>query len=191
MPNFNIDSVLIASHIVVALQQVVSRNADPKMPSVLSFGRIIADGATNVIPDTVKLEGTFRTMDEVWRARAKELIGKIAKGTAEAMGGSCEVNILHGYPYLENHPELTHRSRKQAEEYLGKENVVDLDIWMAAEDFAFYSQKVDACFYRLGVRNEAKGITSGVHTTTFDIDEDALEVGSGLMAWLAVNELNS
>jgi len=191
MPNLNIDPVLIASHIVVALQQVVSRNADPKMPSVLSFGRIIAEGATNIIPNTVKLEGTFRTMDEKWRAHAKQLILRIANGTAEAMGGSCEVNILHGYPYLENHPELTNRTKMQAEAYLGKENVLDIDIWMAAEDFAFYSQKVDACFYRLGVRNEAKGISSPVHTTTFDIDEDALEVGSGLMAWLAVNELQA
>jgi amidohydrolase len=190
MPNLNIDPILIASHIVVAMQQVVSRNADPKMPSVLSFGKVTAEGATNVIPDIVKLEGTFRTMDEKWRARAKELINKIAKGTAEAMGGSCEVNILHGYPFLENHPELTSRTKKQAEAYLGKENVLDLDVWMAGEDFAFYSQKVDACFYRLGVRNEAKGIISQVHTPTFDIDEDALEVGAGLMAWLTVNELN-
>ena len=190
MPNLNIDPVLIASHIVVALQQVVSRNADPKMPSVLSFGRVSAEGATNVIPSKVELAGTFRTMDEKWRARAKELIHNIANGTAEAMGGSCEINILHGYPYLENHPELTRRTKMQAEDYLGEENVMDLDIWMAAEDFAFYSKKVNACFYRLGVGNEAKGINSPVHTATFDIDEDALEVGSGLMAWLAVNELN-
>lgn len=191
MPDQLIDPVLIASHIIVALQQVISRNADPKTPSVLSFGKVVADGATNVIPEQVKLEGTFRTMDEKWRARAKELINRIAKGTAEAMGATCEVNILHGFPYLENHPELTSRTRAHAEEYLGKDQVVDLDLWMAAEDFAFYSQQVDACFYRLGVRNESKGITSPVHTPTFDIDEDALEVGSGLMAWLAVSNLRS
>ncbi len=190
MPNLNVDPVLIASHIVVALQQVVSRNADPKTPSVLSFGKVTAEGATNIIPDMVKLEGTFRTMDEKWRAHARELILKIANGTAEAMGGSCEIKILRGYPYLMNNPELTSRTRRQAEDYLGKENVLDLDIWMAAEDFAYYSEKVDGCFYRLGVRNEAKGIKSPVHTSTFDIDEDALEVGAGLMAWLAVNELN-
>jgi amidohydrolase len=132
MPDQLIDPVLIASHIIVALQQVISRNADPKTPSVLSFGKVVADGATNVIPEQVKLEGTFRT-----------------------------------------------------------DQVVDLDLWMAAEDFAFYSQQVDACFYRLGVRNESKGITAPVHTPTFDIDEDALEVGSGLMAWLAVSNLRS
>jgi len=191
MPDLSVDPVLIASHIVVALQQVVSRNADPKIPTVLSFGKVIANGATNIIPGEVKLEGTFRTLDEEWRAKAKQLITRIAQGTAESMGGTCEVNIMHGFPYLENDPELTKRSRKSAEEFLGKENVLDLDLWMAAEDFAFYSQRVGACFYRLGVRNEAKGITSSVHTPTFDIDEDALKVGAGLMAWLAVQELNS
>ena len=191
MPNQVIDPVLITSHIIVALQQVISRNADPKTPSVLTFGKVIANGATNVIPDEVKIEGTFRTLDEEWRARAKQLITKIAKGTAEAMGAECQVNILHGFPYLENNPELTGRAKSYAEEFLGKENVLDLDLWMAAEDFAFYSQMVDACFYRLGVRNEAKGITSPVHTPTFDIDEQALEIGAGLMAWLAVRELGN
>ena len=191
IPNQVIDPVLITSHIIVALQQVISRNADPKTPSVLTFGKVIANGATNVIPDEVKIEGTFRTLDEEWRARAKQLITKIAKGTAEAMGAECQVNILHGFPYLENNPELTGRARSYAEEFLGKENVLDLDLWMAAEDFAFYSQMIDACFYRLGVRNEAKGITSPVHTPTFDIDEQALEIGAGLMAWLAVRELGN
>ncbi len=189
-PHLNVDSVLIASHLIVALQQVVSRHADPKVPSVLSFGKVIAEGATNIIPNEVKLEGTFRTMDEPWRAKAKELIQKIAHGVVESMGGICEINILKGFPYLKNNPEFTRLAKKAAEDYLGVENVVDLDVWMAAEDFAFYSQEIDACFYRLGVRNEAKGITSSVHTPTFDIDEDALEVGSGLMAWLAIQELN-
>ncbi len=118
-------------------------------------------------------------------------IKKLAHSVSEGMGGSCEVKILKGYPYLQNHPQLTQRTRKGAEEYMGKENVVDLDLWMAAEDFAFYTLKLDACFYRLGVRNEEKGIISNVHTSTFDIDENALEIGPGLMAWLALNELNN
>ena len=189
-PHLNVDAVLIASHIIVALQQVVSRHADPKVPSVLSFGKVVAEGATNIIPNEVKLEGTFRTMDEEWRAKAKELIHQIANGVAASMGGTCEINILKGFPFLENHPQFTHRAREAAEEYLGAENVVDLDVWMAAEDFAFYSQEIDACFYRLGTRNEAKGIVSSVHTPTFDVDEAALEIGSGMMAWLATQELN-
>lgn len=188
-PDRNIDPVLIASHIIVALQQIVSRHATPTIPSVLSFGKVIAEGATNIIPDEVKIEGTFRTLNEKWRREAKAKMKKMAEGIAEAMGGSCDFHILDGYPYLYNNELLTRRSRQFATEYVGEENVLDLDIWMAAEDFAFYSQEIDACFYRLGVRNESKGIISNVHTPTFNIDEDALEIGSGLMAWLAINEL--
>jgi amidohydrolase len=189
MPEMNIDPVLIASHIIVALQQIISRNASPKVPSVLSFGKVIANGATNVIPNEVTMEGTFRTMDEEWRAAAHQKMKKMAECIAEGMGGSCDFNIQHGYPYLENHPEFTRLCKQAAIEYLGEENVVDLDLWMAGEDFSYYSQQTDACFYRLGTRNEAKGITSGVHTPTFNIDENALQIGAGLMAWLAVSAL--
>jgi len=189
MPENLVDPVLIASHILVALQQVVSRNASPKIPSVISFGKIEANGATNVIPNSVYIEGTFRTLNEEWRAKAKEQIVKIATGIAEGMGGKVEIDIKHGYPYLVNEPLLTQKLKNAAISFMGKENVIDLDIWMAAEDFAFYSHEVDACFYRLGTRNEEKGIISGVHTPTFDIDEAALETGSGLLAWLAITEL--
>lgn len=190
MPEYNIDPVLIAAHIIVAMQQIVSRHASPKTPSVLSFGKVVAEGATNVIPNEVKIEGTFRTMDEAWRKSAHQKMIKLAEGMAESMGGSCEFKILNGYPFLKNEPELTKRAKHQAIAYLGEENVVDLDLWMAAEDFAYYSQNIDACFYRLGVRNEEKGIISSVHTPTFNIDEGALEIGAGLMAWLAVQELS-
>jgi amidohydrolase len=188
-PQQNIDPVVITSHIIIALQQIVSRIADPKLPSVLSFGKVIANGATNVIPNEVKLEGTFRTMDETWRAQAHQKMKKMAEGIAEAMGGSCDFNIVNGYPFLVNEEKLTESVRAYAEDYLGKENVEDLDIWMAAEDFAYYSQAADACFYRLGTRNEQKGITSSVHTPTFDIDENALSVSTGLMAYIAVKQL--
>ena len=190
MPHLNIDPVLISAHIITSLQQLVSRMANPAIPCVLSFGKVIANGATNVIPNEVKMEGTFRTMDEKWRAEAHQKMKKLAEGIAESMGGSCEFDIHHGYPFLKNNPEVTARAKQAAIAYLGEDKVVDLDIWMAAEDFAFYSQEVPATFYRLGVRNEAKGITSSVHTPTFNIDEEALEIGSGLMAWLALEELN-
>ena len=189
MPDRNVDPVLIASHIIVALQQIVSRQADPKMPTVLSFGRVIAEGATNVIPNEVQFEGTFRTMNEAWRATAHQRMKKLAESIAEGMGGSCDFEIRRGYPFLKNSPELTRRARQYAVDFLGNENVVELDLWMAAEDFAYYTQEVDACFYRLGTGNEARGITSSVHTPTFDIDEDALETGVGLMSWIAVQEL--
>ncbi len=190
MPHLNIDPVLITSHIIIALQQIVSRNANPIMPSVLSFGKIIANGATNIIPNEVKLEGTFRTLDEAWRSKSHELMIKMATGIAESMGGSCEFRIDRGYPFLYNDESLTQQAKQNAIDYLGADNVLDIDIWMAAEDFSFYSQQMPACFYRLGTRNEAKGIISSVHTPTFDIDETALEIGCGLMAWQAVCALN-
>jgi amidohydrolase len=190
-PQQNIDPVVITSHIIIALQQIVSRVADPRIPSVLSFGKVTANGATNVIPNEVQLEGTFRTMDEVWRKQAHAKMKKMAEGIAEAMGGTCEFNIVVGYPFLVNEDKLTQQARAYAEEYLGKENVVDLDIWMAAEDFAYYSQAADACFYRLGTGNEVLGITSAVHTPTFNIDEKALNLSTGLMAYIALRRLGN
>ncbi|MEO6522567.1 MAG: M20 family metallopeptidase [Mucilaginibacter sp.] len=190
-PQQNVDPVIITAHILVALQQVVSRMAQPSIPSVLSFGKVIANGATNVIPNEVYLEGTFRTMDEVWRKEAHKKMKKMAEGIAESMGGSCDFNIMHGYPFLINEPRLTAATRSHAEDYLGKENVLDLDIWMAAEDFAYYTQVADSCFYRLGTRNEERGIISSVHTPTFDVEEKALEVSTGLMAYLALKELGN
>jgi len=190
-PQQNIDPVVITSHIIIALQQIISRVADPKTPSVLSFGKVIANGATNVIPNEVYLEGTFRTMDEDWRAKAHEKMKKMAEGIAEAMGGSCDFNIVRGYPFLINEEVLTADARAYAEDYLGKENVLDLDIWMAAEDFAYYSQVSDACFYRLGTGNISRGITSSVHTPTFDVDEDSLRLSTGLMTYIALKQLGN
>ena len=190
MPDICIDPILIASHIIVAMQQIISRNKNPRLPSVLTFGKIEGLGATNIIPDEVKIQGTFRAMDEEWRADGLAKMKKLAEGMAEAMGGTCVFEVLKGYPFLKNNPALTRRMKEAAIEYMGKEQVIDLDIWMAAEDFAWYTHHVDACFYRLGTRNDARGIISGVHTPTFDIDEQALEIGPGLMAWLAITELN-
>ncbi|WP_044200240.1 M20 metallopeptidase family protein [Dyadobacter tibetensis] len=189
-PHQLVDPVLMASHIIVALQQIISRNRNPANPSVLSFGRFIADGVTNVIPNEVTIQGTWRCMDEEWREDGLRKMKKMAELIAESMGGSCDFQIVKGYPFLKNHPELTRRVRAAAGEYMGEENIVNLDLWMAGEDFAFYSQVVDSCFYRLGTRNEARGIVSGVHTPTFDIDESALQISTGLMSWLAIAELS-
>lgn len=188
-PQENIDPVVIMAHIIIALQQIVSRNADPRIPTVLSFGKVIADGATNVIPNEVIVHGTFRTLDEVWRNSAKEKMKKMAESIAEGMGGSCDFNIVNGYPFLVNEEKLTASVKQNLVNYMGAENVIDLDIWMAAEDFAYYSQVSDACFYRLGTGNKEKGITSSVHTPTFDIDESALKISTGLMAYSAIKEL--
>jgi len=190
-PHQNIDPVLITSHIIVALQQIVSRMADPMLPTVLSFGKVIANGAINVIPDEVYIEGTFRTLDEKWRDEAHVKIKTMAETIAKSMGGSCEFNIVRGYPPLVNEKRLTEHVRSFAEDYLGKENVLDLDVWMAAEDFAYYSQAANSCFYLLGVGNKEKGITSSLHTPTFNIDENALTLSTGLMAYIALKQLGN
>lgn len=186
--------ILIASKILIDLQANFMENTmkkDLAIPTVLAFGKMTANGATNVIPAEVRIEGTFRTMNEKWREEAHSTIRNIAMKIAEAMNGTCEVDIQRGYPFLVNDDIVTERAKKSAEEYLGKENVIDLELRMTAEDFAWYSQLMPACFYRLGTANKTRGITSGVHTSTFDIDEAALKTGMGLMAWLALRELGA
>jgi len=174
MPHKCDDTVLIASHIVVALQQIVSRHADARTPTVLSFGRMIAEGATNIIPSEVHIEGTFRTMNEEWRAKAKQLITEIAQNTAMGMGAKCEVEIRHGYPFLVN-------------AYLDTERVEDMEIRMTTEDFGFYSQRYPSCFYRFGVKKEKSG---GLHTSGFQAEDNSLATSMGTMAFLAIDYLN-
>lgn len=190
-PHQNIDPVMIAAQILVSLQQVVSRMANPTLPTVLSFGKVIANGAINVIPDEVYMEGTFRTLDEDWRAEAHARMKKIAESIAESMGGTCDFNITKGYPFLINEEKLTEQVSVFAGEYLGKDNIEEIDIWMAAEDFAYYSQASDSCFYLLGVGKKGKGVPYSLHTPTFDIDENALVTSIGLMAYIAVNRLGN
>ncbi|MEM7162922.1 MAG: M20 family metallopeptidase [Bacteroidota bacterium] len=186
LPHRNIDPVLISSHIIVGLQQLISRKARPDIPSVLSFGKIIGLGATNVIPDHVTLEGTFRTVNENWRDEAHKLISDIAQGIASSMGGKCELEIKKGYPCLINNEKLTAQNIEAAKHYLGEENVEELSIRMTAEDFSFFAQEVPGCFYRLGTANSSEGINAPVHNARFNIDEEALKIGPGLMAWLAI-----
>jgi amidohydrolase len=189
-PEQLVDPIVIASYIVVALQQIVSRNANPIIPTVISFGKISGEGRTNIIPDKVTIEGTVRTYDESWRKAIHEKITHMASSIATAMGGSCEVRISHGYPFLENNVQLTSKIREWSAEYLGEKNVVDLDARMTSEDFAYFANEIPSCLYRLGIRNEQKGIVSNLHTNTFDVDEHCLQTGMGLMAWIAINRLN-
>lgn len=188
MPHECRDAILAASQTVVALQQVSSRLAPPHIPTVLSIGKFQSEGgATNVLPEKINLEGTFRTMDESWRKQAHQLIAHIVADTCKSYQCEGETTIVSGYPCLVNEPALTQQVRKAMVAYMGQENVVELPLRMTGEDFAFYGQHIPACFYRLGTGNHAKGITSAVHTPTFDIDESALETGMGLMAWLAIS----
>ncbi|MDX2362144.1 MAG: M20 family metallopeptidase [Crocinitomicaceae bacterium] len=181
-PHECIDPIYIGANMITSMQQIVSRQCDPTVPCVLSFGHFEALGATNVIPSTAYLKGTFRTMNEPWRAEALELIEKSANDIAKANGGTVTVEISKGYPYLENDPATTAKMRATAIETLGADKVEELPIRLTAEDFSYYSQEIPVCFFRLGVRNEERGITYGVHHPKFDIDENALITGVQMMA---------
>lgn len=189
IPHLAVDAVLVASHIIVAMQQIVSRHQNPALHSVLSFGKITGNGATNVLPPSVEIQGTFRTVDEEWRAVAHEKIKKLATGIAESMGATIDIEIRKGYPFLLNDETLAELCIEGAKSYLGESHVESLELWMAAEDFSYYSQEVPSLFYRLGTRNMEKGTHYNVHHPSFDIDEDALEIGAGLMATLAIKAL--
>lgn len=191
MPHDCVDPIAVTAQMISALQQVVSRQLDPTVPALLTFGSIHGGSATNIIPNEVTLKGTFRCMNEKWRNIAHEKMYKMAVGIVESMGGTCDFQIKRGYPCLHNDEVLTGRVRDFAKTYMGEENVVELPIRMTSEDFSYYSQEMPAAFYRLGTGNIAKGITSPVHTNTFNIDEDALRIGMGLMSWLAIKELES
>lgn len=183
-PHQNIDPVAISAQLIVTLQSLVSRMADPRIPTVLSFGQVVANGAVNIIPDEVKLAGTLRTLDSDWRLAAHEKIRHMTQSTVAALGGTCTVDIVLGYPVLYNDHALTAALEARAVEFLGQDNVVPLDVWMAAEDFAYYAEQVPSCFYRIGVNSQ-----SGLHTPTFLLDEEALRTSVGLMVFLVCRTL--
>jgi amidohydrolase len=183
-PHATTDTILVASHLVVALQQVISRNRNPFSPSVLSITSFQGGYTTNVIPSEVKLMGTFRAMDEDWRFQAHDIIRKISTELVHSMGAELDLHIDIGYPTVYNNEALNEKARAQARLLMGHEHVEETELRMGAEDFGYYSQVIPGCFYRLGVMNAAKGITAGVQTPVFNIDESAIEIGMGMMAWL-------
>lgn len=187
-PELFINPLMIASKILTELEKYFLDYKPSDSPSVLTFGRIIGEGRTNIVPDKVFIEGTFRAYDERWRSKAHEGIIKTAAAVAESSKGSCEVRIDCGYPVLINNDELTEKTKQLAIEFLSSKNVVDLEMRMTAEDFAYFAQKVPSVFYRFGVRNELRNITSNLHTSIFDIDEESLKTATGLMAWIAINQ---
>ena len=190
MPHQAVDPIVITAQVITALQQLVSRETDPTLPVVLTFGRIESEGgATNIIPNAVRLQGTLRTLDEGWRRELHRRLRRTAEGIATALGGAATMDIHHGYPFLKNDEALTRWAHDEARQLLGEERVVDLPIRMTGEDFAFYTHHLPACFYRLGVAGPGLA-GSAVHTDTFDVDERCLQTGSALLAWFALRRLS-
>lgn len=179
----------IASDLLLRYKKLADDLSKAEVPTVLQFGKLTGLGATNVVPDTVRVEGTFRTLEENWRYKTHERMRDVSVQVAKDNNCEIDCHIERGYPFLKNDELLTQRCRAAAETYMGSERVTDLDIRMASEDFSYYSQVIPACFFRLGTGNKAKGITSPVHTATFDIDESALETGAGLLAFMTTELL--
>lgn len=189
-PHLTVDTLLVAAHLIISLQQIISRNNNPFNPSVLSITSVQGGHTTNVIPSEVKMMGTLRCMDEAWRAKAHEFITRHVHQICETMGAEASLHIDIGYPTVLNEPVLTGKAWQLANAFMGEQNVSETEMRMGAEDFGYYAQKIPACFFRLGVMNEEKGITSGVHTPTFNIDENGIEIGMGMMAWLGAKLLS-
>lgn len=185
-PHLITNTVLAASHVLLSLQQIPGKLAPKDIPTVLSFGKVIANGATNIVPDEAHMEGTFRTMNEEWRTKAHEKIAEIASLAASEYGAECLVRIEKGYPVLVNHVEYTRMAVGFAEEMAGKNKVLPMDLRMGTEDFAWYTQQYPCVFYRLGTGKE-----NGLHTATFEVDESILASGTEMMAWLALSLLNN
>lgn len=191
VPNLAVDPIAIAAQVITGLQQVISRKGNPIIPSVLTFGKIEAGFATNVIPDSLELWGTFRTMDEEWRAKAHQYIKDFTENTCAAYGAKANVHIPPGHASLFNDPAVTAQAESWAKAYLGDDNVRELDIRMAGEDFSFYTHHVPGCFFRIGTNRNNEEFTASVHNAHFNIDEEALKTGVGTMAWIALNALGS
>jgi len=185
------DPILMASHILISLQEEMTRMAPANIPTVLSFGRVIADGATNVVPDEVTMEGTFRTMNEEWRLEAHRLIEKIASDISTSMGGSVEVEIRNGYPVLFNNEQIATESKRLATKLLGSENVEDMEIRMTAEDFAWFTRSIPGMMYRFGVRDPGSERPYPLHSPLFKVNESALHTGISVMSYLAIELLKT
>lgn len=191
LPQHINDPVLMASHVLITLQQEINRKSPSNIPTVLSFGKVVANGAVNVIPNQVELEGTFRTMNEPWRKEAHLLIEQVTTGIAASMGGTCEIEIRKGYPVLKNHENLTRESKSKAIELLGPACVEDLEIRMTAEDFAWFAQAIPGMMYRLGVKEVGSDQVFSLHTPDFRVDESALKTGISLLSYLSIELLKS
>ena len=197
MPADYVNPLIIAAEILLKINSqfnnpdFLKQQGAEGIPTVVAFGKIEGKGATNVIPDVVEIAGTFRTMDEAWRSKAHSLLQQLVEEISDKYGIASVIRIEKGYPFLVNDEAFTESCTKAAKNYLGEQQVEDLPLRMTAEDFAFISQKVPSCFFRLGTGKIAQGIGSGVHTPTFDIDERALEIGAGILAYLTITELNT
>jgi amidohydrolase len=185
LPEKCINPLMMGAEFVLKAQELIKENETDDIPTVLSFGRFEALGSTNVIPSSAEIKGTFRTMNEEWRAEAHQLLGKLAESISLKYNGKANLKISKGYPFLVNSTELTRKLKSSFQHVLGEENVADLPIRMTAEDFAFYSQKIPVCFFRLGTGFSNGRENYSVHHPNFDVDMESLKTGVLSMVFAA------
>ncbi len=188
LPDRTVNPLFMGSEFILKAKEYIDKNTPEDVPSVINFGHFEALGATNVVPESAIIKGTFRTMDEDWRAKAKTELLAIASEISEKYNGNIKLNLSHGYPFLKNDEELTNSIQELTKRYFGTDHVHELPLRMTSEDFAYYSQLVPVCFLRLGVRNEEKGIVHGLHHPKFDIEPLSIKKGIQIMTSIAFSD---
>ena len=183
IPSSYNNPIIASSELVLDLNQFFNDKVD----AIFAIGYIDGTGSTNIIPNEVNLMGTFRALDESFRLESHNHMNRIVDQVAKKYNIKIDLNIKKGYPALNNDIQLTLNQINKAKEFLGEKNVIDLPIRMTAEDFSYFANAVPSCFYRLGTGNKDKGLIHGLHTSKFNIDEDSLKIGMGLMAFLAIS----
>ncbi|MCK5307728.1 MAG: amidohydrolase, partial [Zetaproteobacteria bacterium] len=189
-PHQTIDAILVSSHVISALQHIISRRIDPLHPAVITIGTISGGTVANIVADTVEMTGTVRSLNPAIRDQLPDLIEQVVKGITESMGAGYDFTFTRGNPSVVNDETLTSLVMGAGRDILGSDKVIDLaEPTMGGEDFSLFAEKVPGTFIRLGVGNNEKGIVHPLHHILFDIDEDALPIGVKVMAWSALRYL--
>jgi amidohydrolase len=189
-PNMGIDPVVMASHVVLALQEIISRELPPVDPAVITIGTIHGGTASNIIPDEVTISGIIRTMKTEHRSYVKKRLVEITEGIVGSMRGKCKIDIDESYPCLYNDDNAAKAILKAAQQVIGNDHVKILENpSMGVESFAYFSMEKPSAFYYLGCRNEEKNIIHPAHGNLFDIDVDCLPIGVAIQCQTAYDFL--
>lgn len=190
LPHTTIDPITPAAQMLLSIKEI-AKGEDLPAPTVVAIGKVMAEGATNIIPSNVYMEGTMRTFNEAWRAEIKSRIRSIAADIATENGATVSVDIADGYPCVFNNEELTSKAQTILSSLWGEEHIEQLDLRMTAEDFGFYTELYPSLFYRLGVKHRDGSSCGLLHNANFNPDESGLSVGIASLSMLAIELLNS
>lgn len=179
------------SELILSTQKINEEATSNNIEHVLTFGKIEANGATNIVPQTIKIHGTFRSKNETWRASVHQKLNDLADTIAKKHSVSIDMKIAIGYPCLVNDIALTTQIEKYTKELLGEACIQTLEKRMTSEDFAFFSQKIPVCYYRIGTASANGGNAHNVHTSDFDIEKSAMKIALKSMSYAAIQLINT